>query len=82
MSEKQGDWSLSVERGPDCLFVRFLWPDRAETGRYPLAKHLWNIMRRHFADRVVLDFSGVERLTGYVVRQLIALGARLASTKA
>jgi len=77
MSENHEGWNLMVERGPDCLLVRFVGRITLRRGDLPLAEHLWNIMQRHFTHRLVLDFSGAERLTGYVVRQLIVLGARI-----
>ena len=77
MTENHGDWNLTVERGPDCLLIRFFGQVTIERGDLPLAQQLWQIMQRHFAHRVVLDFSGAGRLTGYVVRQLIALGAEI-----
>ena len=79
MSENQGGWSwnLTLEPGPVCLLVRFYGHIAPQRGDLPLAEYLWNIMRRQGTERVVLDFSGVERLSGYVVRQLIALGAQI-----
>jgi anti-anti-sigma regulatory factor len=76
MIKQEDTWNLTVERGPECLLVTFCGEIVPLPGDLPLGEHLWRLMQHHFTCRIVLDLSVVQRLTGYVVRQLIAL-ARL-----
>ncbi len=76
MIKQEDTWNLTVERGPACLLVTFCGEIVPVPGDLPLGVYLWQLMQRHFTDRIILDLSAVEQLTGYAVRQLIAL-ARL-----
>jgi len=77
MSNQEDKWDLAVERGPECLLVKLSGKIVLFQGDLPLAEHLWLLMQRHFTCRIVLDLNEVERLTGYVVRQLKALARQV-----
>jgi len=75
--ENANSWTMAVERGPDCLLVRFSGRIAVPPGEPPLAELLWSLMQKHFTRRIMLDFGGVEVLTGYALRQLAVLGGRI-----
>jgi anti-anti-sigma factor len=70
-------WDFSVDRGPDCLFVRFHVPEMTALESNELAEKLWKILSKHFVYRLVLEMDEVDRLPSAVIGQLVALKQRI-----
>ena len=68
---------LSVERGPNWLFLR-LHPSK--TNNYDsLADQLWAVLGCHFTYRVVLELDEFDTLPANMIDQLAELQSRIAS---
>ncbi len=79
MVELAPGWPLTVERGPDWLFVH---PERRHPdvmSEPPFAERIWNLMRQHFVHRVVLELDQIERLESHLIGQLVLLHKRVHS---
>jgi anti-anti-sigma regulatory factor len=70
-------WELSVDRGPDCLFVKIRTPDKRARGAERLADKLWSILSKHFVYRLVLEMEEVDRLPSPVIDELVTLKTRI-----
>jgi anti-anti-sigma regulatory factor len=73
MAEIARGWELSVERGPNWLFVKVLGQPDSRTGNEPLAEQLFRLMEEHFSFRLVLELDEVETLDNLLIRQLALL---------
>ena len=71
------NWELSVDRGPDCLFVKIRMPNKRAQGPGRLADTLWSILARHFIYRLVLEMEEVDRLPSPVIDELVRLKTRI-----
>ncbi len=71
-------WQLSVNRGPDWLFVELQPSEEPETETADLAANLWALLAQHFTYRLVLEMDAVEQLPSEMIGQLITLERRLA----
>ncbi len=72
-------WELSVDRGPDWLFVR---PHSVsgDTGSMPpLAEEIWALLEQHQIRRVVVELDEIPLLHSYLVGQLVWLHKRVVS---
>jgi anti-anti-sigma regulatory factor len=77
MLETAQGWHVSVERGPDWLFLR-LHASPDSLGDYShLAEQIWQVLQQHFTYRVVLEFSGFSSLPSSLIGQLVMLHKRL-----
>ena len=75
---------LSVERGPDWLFVRIGAMESAPENQPPsdaasLADSLWSLLKQHFTYRMVLECADSLPLDSELIGQLIVLQRRVAS---
>ena len=71
---------LTVDRGPNWLFVK-LRPSRNWTEHLPqLADELWSIASRHFIYRLVLELEELKSLPPGLMEQLVLLHDRLAES--
>lgn len=70
-------WELEVERGPDWLLVKIRELGAGETELPPLADCIWDLLRRHFTYRVVLELDEVSLLDSYLIGQLLQLYGRI-----
>jgi hypothetical protein len=71
---------LSVDRGPNWLFVK-LRPTRNWKEVLPhLADELWSIASRHFIYRLVLELEELKSLPPGLMEQLVLLHDRLAES--
>ena len=68
---------FSVDRGPDCLFVKIRIPDGHVPKDGQLAEELWSILSKHFTYRLVLEMEEVDRLPGCAVDELLELNRRI-----
>ena len=70
--------NLTVDRGPNWLFVK-LRPSRNWTEALPqLADEMWSIASRHFIYRLVLELEELKTLPAGLLEQLVLLQDRLA----
>ena len=70
-------FKLSVDRGPNWLFVK-LRPKRRFAEDVPqIADELWSIASRHFIYRVVLELDELDRMPSELIEQLVILQERL-----
>jgi anti-anti-sigma factor len=70
-------WDFSVERGPDCLFVR---PHRAgltSPDASQFAEQVWALLEQHFTYRLVLELDEIDYLESQQVGQLVLLQKRV-----
>jgi len=72
-------WELDVDRGPDGLLVKVRKPSAHDTSRQPLADVLWELLERHLAHRLVVEFDQVRRLDDDMIEQLLELQTRIES---
>lgn len=71
-------WDLTVERGPDWLFVRVRPPVRLSfCDTPPLAESVWELLQQQFSHRVVVELDDVHLLSSYLIGQLILLHKRV-----
>lgn len=70
-------WMLSVERGPDSLWVHIGRPEPNGGDSPPLADEIWLLMERHLAHRLVLELDDVDLLHSFLLGQLVALQKRV-----
>lgn len=77
MIELAPGWPLKVDRGPDWLFVRLEHPLSNAQQEPPLAERIWDLLRQHFVNRLVLELDEVERLESHLVGQLVLLHKRI-----
>ena len=68
---------LSVDRGPNWLFVK-LRPKRSFADDVAqVADHLWSVASRHFIYRLVLELEELHRMPAEMIEQLVSLQERL-----
>lgn len=77
MVQLANPWQYNVERGPDWLFVRLTPPANALEGADGLAEDLWQLMQKHFCNRVVLEMEDVSLLSSTLIGQLVRLHKRI-----
>lgn len=70
-------WTVDVDRGPDWLFVRLHGPTSGSTEGNELAEMLWNLLRQHFTNRLVLDLDDLPILKSQLIGQLVLLYKRI-----
>ncbi|MGA2619018.1 MAG: hypothetical protein ABSF26_15520 [Thermoguttaceae bacterium] len=75
--ETAAQWSLEVERGPDCLLVKLGGRFHEDPHRIRLADQLWDLLRQHFTYRLVVQLGDIDFLTTYVLRELITVAERV-----
>lgn len=68
---------ISVERGPDWLFVKLNGVD--ESADAELAGRIWRLLEEHFTYRAVLEMDEVERLNSSLLGQLVHLHKRVST---
>ncbi len=73
----QTAWELTPERGPDWLFVRLEAADEAPRASARLTESIWEMIREHHANRVVLEFDGVARPDEALWESIAELGSRM-----
>ncbi|MBI3464012.1 MAG: STAS domain-containing protein [Planctomycetes bacterium] len=66
-------WSFDVDRGPDWVFVKLHEDDSTSMPQPPLADTLLEVLRRHFAHRLVLELDEITLLRSFVLGQLLML---------
>lgn len=73
----QTAWELTPERGPDWLFVRLEAADAAARASARLTDSIWEMIREYHANRVVLEFDGVNRADEALWESIAELGSRM-----
>src|SRR5688572_4763293 len=77
MLETARGWNLSVERGPDWLFIKLQATPGATADFANLAEQVWQVVQQHFTYRVVLELEGLSMLPSSLIGQLVLLHKRL-----
>lgn len=72
-------WISEVDRGPDWLFVRLRAPAARDADVTPLAEQTWDLMRQHFASRIVLELEELPLLRSSFIGELVLLHKRVHS---
>src|SRR5687768_7188916 len=70
-------WNISVERGPDWLFIKLEAVPGAMADYSNLAEQVWQVVQQHFIYRVVLELEGLSLLPSSLIGQLVMLHKRL-----
>lgn len=70
-------WELTPERGPNWLFLRLEAADAAPRASAKLTESIWEMIREHHANRVVLEFDGVERPDEALWESIAEIGSRM-----
>jgi hypothetical protein len=74
MVEVCAEWDVTVERGPDWLFVR-VHPGSFEPEH--VGEKLWAVADCHFIYRLVIEMEEVDILPSWLMGQLVVLQKRL-----
>ncbi len=72
-------WQTEVERGPDWLFVRLHAPSARDADNFPSAEQIWDLMRQHFATRLVLELDDLPLMRSSLIGQIVMLHKRVHS---
>jgi anti-anti-sigma factor len=70
-------WQLSVEHGPDWIFVRFRSPSREFAETPPLADGVWELLEQRGLYRVIFELDELEVLCSSLIGQLVLLHKRV-----
>lgn len=81
VGDKQGaqrrSWELAAERGPDWLFVRFESVVGEGAEKVDLAEAIWDMIREHHANRVVLELDRVDAIDEPLIGAIAEIGSRV-----
>lgn len=77
MNELAPGWTMDMERGPDCLFVKLHGPNESQLDGNELSENLWELLKQHFIYRVVLELDDVTMLKSNIVGQLVRLNKQV-----
>ena len=77
MIEVAPGWSIDATRGPDWLFVRIRAGDAQWGSAEGLADAVWNLLRQHFTNRVVLEMDDLHFMSSALMGELVRLYKRV-----
>jgi len=77
--QQASGWITEVDRGPDWLFVRLRAPVSRDADVSALAEQTWDLMRQHFASRIVLELEDLPLLRSSFIGELVLLHKRVHS---
>lgn len=77
--QQASGWITEVDRGPDWLFVRLCAPASRDADVSALAEQTWDLMRQHFASRIVLELEDLPLLRSGFIGELVLLHKRVHS---
>ena len=80
ISERRGErrsWELAAERGPDWLFVRLATRDAGPAEKVDLAEAIWDMIREHHANRVVLELDRIDSIDEPLIEAIAEIGSRV-----
>jgi anti-anti-sigma regulatory factor len=77
MLEAVPGWSMTVDRGPDWLFVRLHSEQEGGDDVRGLADSLWRMLETQLARRMVLEMDDVPPLRSSLVGELVHLHKRI-----
>jgi len=66
-------WTVEVDRGPDCVFVRLHGLDRTQPADLDLADQLSRLVDQEFAHRLVVEMDDVPIMRSHMVGELVRL---------
>ena len=75
--EEHRSWELVAERGPDWLFVRLATGETEPAEKIDLAEAIWDMIREHNANRVVLEFDRVDSIDEPLIGAIAEIGSRV-----
>jgi hypothetical protein len=70
-------WEFEVDRGPDWLLVKVRQPQSRQAAAQSLDGALWDLLERHSAHRLVVEFDQIDRFDESLIDQLLELHARI-----
>jgi anti-anti-sigma factor len=73
-------WTMELERGPGWLYVRLRGPQDGDAEGAHLAERLWDLLRREFTDRLVLELDELPLLRSCFVGELLRLHMRVTAS--
>ena len=76
VGHERAGWNVSIERGPDWLFVRLQAGGAIGAGP-ALADRLLSVIREHHAHRVVLELDRVDGVDDSLLGALTKVGSRI-----
>jgi anti-anti-sigma factor len=77
MLETVRSWNVSVDRGPDWLFIRLEPTTQPPADYSTVAEQVWQVVQQHFIYRVVLELEGLTTFPSSLIGQLVLLHKRL-----
>jgi hypothetical protein len=77
MLEIAPGWHVEMDRGPNWLLLRFQPPTDGPPDGGQLCGQLWDLMRKHLTNRLVVEFDNVPRLDAKTIDQLRQLHERI-----
>ena len=80
MLEAVPGWSMTVDRGPDWLFIRLHDEGDGYGEVSGLAELLWNTLEQQFAHRMVIEMNEVMSLRSSMVGELVRLHKRITNS--
>ena len=72
-------WTATVERGPNCLFVRMEDSD-SQPAPGKIAENLWSLMRVHNTNHLVLELDQVRLMRSAFLGELLTLRRTIAES--
>ncbi|HTN76602.1 MAG TPA: STAS domain-containing protein [Pirellulaceae bacterium] len=70
-------WTFTLERGPDWLFIKVHGPENGDSEGVPLAEMIWTLMQQEFTRRVVLELDELRIMRSCTIAQLVRLHKRI-----
>ena len=80
MLEAIPGWSVTLDRGPDWLFIRLHAEDGGFEDVNGLAEGLWELLQQQFAHRLVLEMDELHSLRSSLIGELVRLHKRISSS--
>jgi hypothetical protein len=73
MLELAPGWTMELDRGPNWLIVRLHDPPAGAAADVDLSQQLWDLLQKHFTNRLVLELDELPTLGQAVIDQLARL---------
>jgi anti-anti-sigma factor len=77
MLETARSWNVSVDRGPDWLFIHLEPAPESPADYSTVAEQVWQVVQQHFVYRVVLELENLATFPSSLIGQLVLLHKRL-----
>lgn len=70
-------WAMTVDRGPDWVFLRLDPAASPPEDDRPLAERLWEVAQTHGAHRVVVEFDHIPSIDSSLIEAITVLSLRV-----